>query len=142
MRQLLNNTLFACLCIILLQACQKSPKDFVDGGDYKYWYHTVTVELKTIGTTCCQTWYYYFGNDGKYIIFEETDGKWQEYDGFDCIYAKEWQIEEDSIIISHYRHRIVELNDDRMILSWKNKRLDTLYAVPKESIPKEFQRKW
>ncbi len=137
---------------------EKSIKDYIDGGDYKYWSFTHYSVNKSSYMV------YYFGEDGVYLKFQKRVDKsnreiLEEYNGGDDLYEKQWRMLSDSLLLEgdYYVLKVIKMNRDTMIyrfiglyydygIAYKDTfRVDTLYAVPKHLIPwknRKRYKKW
>ena len=127
-----------------LIACkEKSLKDIIDGGGYRYWrgYSSEVYDQLL-----------YFDNEGNFTVFEALRKepfvqyhKMIEYGHNDDLIYRVRSLENDSTICfdGHRYHFAIE-NDTIMILKSimdVNFR-DTLYAVPRGKIPPKFRNKF
>ena len=127
----------------LLACKEKSPKDIIDGGGYRYWRGYSSEAYDQL---------LYFDNEGNFTVFEALRKepfvqyhKMIEYGHNDDMIDNEWLLENDSTIFfdGHRYHFVIE-NDTIMILKSimdVNFR-DTLYAVPRGKIPPKFRNKF
>lgn len=120
------------MAAVLLFSCEKSRKEIIHGGSYKYW-------LEKDRTFPCKL-YNYFDKEGKWTVYlSGANGPFEEYNGYDNLIRKKWDIIDDSImIISATKAKIVEINEDMFILKYPTK-LDTFISVDEDLIPPKYR---
>lgn len=135
----IKNILILCisLCLMSLLSCGKTKrKELIDGGNYKFWFSTDEYDKIT---------YSYFGDDGKYEVFVKDKSKGFHRYGSgpyeDDLPPKKWFYKNDSIDFGYNCFKIVELNENRMIIEHKDW-LDTMYICHDGMIPAKFNHKW
>lgn len=125
------------LCLMSILSCGKTKrKELIDGGNYKFWYRP---------NEDGEIVYSYFGSDGKYERFVKNEKiGFHRYGSAiyeDDLPPKKWLYKNDSIGLDSNFFKIVELNENRMIIEHENW-LDTMYICHDGIIPTKFNHKW
>lgn len=124
-------------CLLACLSCKKNTtKDLIDGGDYKFWFSIG--ESGNVSFT-------YFGCNGKYLVFKKNSTAGFHRYGTaayeDDLPPNNWNLRNDSIDCAYTIRKILDINENRMILQNHNQK-DTFYSVPQGLIPLEFDHKW
>ena len=128
---------FLFLCGLMLFSCNNSTiKEKIDGGNFKFWF-----SVRKDGTIA----YCYFGNDGRYDVFikNESNG-FHRYGSVlyeDDLPPEKWILKNDSIGWGNQFYRIVNLDNNRMVIEYKYQ-LDTMYSCYEGMIPIDYYHKW
>ena len=127
---------YIAFCLLACFSCKNNIKDLNDGGTYKFWF--------CIGESGNVS-FSYFGCDGKYLVFRKNaTAGFHRYGTVayeDDLPLEKWSIKNDSIDCAYTIRKILDINENRMILQ-NNNRKDTFYSVPQGMIPLEFDHKW
>ena len=128
--------------ILLLStlSCTKSTKEYIDDGDFKFWYIKYSDSYVTN--------IYYLGNNGvcKYFWLYPGGG-FEAYKISDCILIEKWKLKSDSIIeIGGSERLLLQINDSLMIMESGYKcdwsRIDTFRVAPRTMIPDEYYHRY
>ena len=128
--------------ILLLStlSCSKSTKEYIDDGDFKFWYIKYSDSYETD--------ILYLGNNGvcKYFWLYPGGG-FEAYKISDCILIEKWKLNGDSIIeIGGHERLILQINDSLMITEAGYKcdwsRIDTFRVAPRTMIPDEYYHRY
>ena len=128
---------FLFLSGLMLFSCNNPTiKDKIDGGNYKFWF-----SIEETGTIV----YYYFGSDGRYVVFiKNKSNGFHRYGSVlyeDDLPPQKWILKNDSIGWYSDFYHIVNLEDYRMVVKYKNQ-LDTMFSCYDGMIPDNYNHKW
>lgn len=119
------------LCMCCLSCQERKIADYIDDGDYKFWY-------KQNGT-CIE--FYFFDSNGYWTMFEKYMFSSLSEFFSDEMLTDKWELHGDSILqFNNIEHKIVLVSDTMLIIE-KNAVSDTLRAAPKDAIPEKFKHK-
>lgn len=112
-------------------ACKDNVKKMIDNGDFKYW----KLDSRNY------RYYYYFGSDGKWNIFEIIDSFQKYKGGGDILLTKYWYLKNDSVInVDGGDHKIVKLTHNKLV--WENVHdSDSFTAATQKEIPRRFWKR-
>ena len=121
-------------------SCTKSTKEYIDDGDFKFWYIKFPDSYETT--------IFYFGNNGvcKYFWLY-PEGGFEAYKISDNILIEKWRLKGDSIIeIGGDEMLMLQINDSLMIMESGYKcdwsRIDTFRVAPRTMIPDEYYHRY
>ena len=102
--------------LLILQSCNNNVKNntnFLVANDMKCWDLILEGDIIYSPRGRC----YCFDKDGKYSEFYcDSIGNKSKYDYYDQFSTNDWYIENDSLVMSGYKYKIILLTKDSLIL--------------------------